>query len=338
MSEHTDARSRPGARLNTGTDDRELFLTEFGNLVLESWEEGNDYESLTYTRNITQGKADTFPIIGRKRDAMEHEPGEIILGGSIEHNDIEISLDKMVVDAVFVAEVDELMNHYDVMRPYATQLGQSLSTMYDRRVAIMHILASRVTDRPYGRDKANYRLGGGPLPNGYFHADVLTDPAHMEAAAFAAVQWIRQFDVGGGPLSYRMGWAQYLALSKYSSLDNKQWSGNSNRGQGTAGPLAGIAIKATNHIPRTNVTTGLAKYQGNFTNVMGHISNQMAVGTLARRGLRVVMKDQADRLGTLLIASKFNGHGKLRPECAFEVATTDSTSLRGSNHPDKDLF
>lgn len=326
MSEFTDARSRPGQRLNTGTDDMELFITGFSGLVITAWEESNDYESLTWTRNISQGKADTFPIIGRKRDATEHEPGERILGGRVEHNEIEISLDPIVVDSVFIAEWDELLLHYSIQGPYAQQLGESLSTTYDRRVAIMHILASRVTERPYT---------GGPLPNGYFDANVATDPAKMEEAAFAAVEWIKRFDVGGGPLSYRLGWGQYLALSKYTQIDTVDTSGSGNRSTGKVGLIAGLQPYPTNHIPRSNITTGRAKYQGDFTGVVGHISNRMAVGTLARRGLRVTVTDQEDRLGKLIIASKLNGHGILRPECSFEVATSDITGVRGTNHPDK---
>jgi hypothetical protein len=34
------------------------------------------------------------------------------------------------------------------------------------------------------------------------------------------------------------------------------------------------------------------------------------------------MKEQVERLGTLMIASMFNGHGILRPECSFELSTT----------------
>lgn len=333
MSEYTDARSRPGQKLNTGTDDRALFMVEFGDLVQQAWEETNAYESMTWTKTITQGKADTFPIIGRKRDATEHTPGEIILGGKVEHNEIEITLDRIVVDSVFVAEIDQLMLHYDVMAPYARQLGESLSTTYDRRVAIMHILASRVTERPYGQG-LTFANGGGPLPNGYFDAAVGTDPAKMEEAAFQSVEWIKRYDIGGGDMEYRLGWAQYLLLSKYTTIDKTQWSGSGNRSSGTVGLIAGLQPKANNHIPKTNITSGLAKYQGDFTDVIGHIGNKMAVGTLARRGMKVVMKEQEDRLGTLLIASKFNGHGILRPECSFEVATSDVTGARGSNHPD----
>jgi len=145
MSVYTDARSQPGRKLNTGTDDRELFMVEFGEMVLEAWEEGVQYEDLTFKKTIQSGKADAFPIIGRKREASEHSPGEIILGGTVEHNEVQVALDKMLVDSAFIAEVDELMSNYELSGPYARQLAESIATTYDRRIATLHIKASRVT-------------------------------------------------------------------------------------------------------------------------------------------------------------------------------------------------
>jgi hypothetical protein len=319
VSQYTDARSRPGAKLAAGTDDRELFLVEFGDMVLEAWEESNTYESLTFKKYISSGKADSFPIIGRKRDATEHTPGEIILGGSIEHNEVQITLDKMLVDAVFIAEVDELMAHYEIARPYARQLGESLSTTYDQRVAIMHVLASRVTAEPYA---------GGPVPSYAFHASMASDVEQLDGAAWAAVQYIKERDIGGGPLTYMLRWQQYLLMARYYGWQGGQPGAAApvfnleGRTTGEPGKRAGLSLKASNHIPSTNITTGNAKFQGDFTPTVGHISNEMAVGTLNRRGMKVVMKEQEDRLGTLLIASRFCGHGILRPECSFEVRTT----------------
>ncbi|MBK1871569.1 hypothetical protein [Taklimakanibacter albus] len=312
MSAYTDSRSQPGKKGQSGTDDRELFLTEFGQMVLEAWAETNDFESHTYTRTIQRGKADSFPIIGRKRDATEHTPGELITGGTVEHNEKIISLDKMLVDSAFVAEVDELMAHYDIQAPYARQLGESLSTTFDKRVAIMHVLASRVTVPDYQ---------GGPVPSYAFHANMATDPAQLETAYFKAVEYIKTYDIGGGDIKAFLPWAQYLLLSRYTGIDAEVTTGQGDRGNAKVGLVAGIATKGTNHIPKTNITTGNAKFQGNFVNTVGFISNPMAVGTLNRRGLRVVMKEQEDRLGTLLIASKFSGHDKLRCECSFELAT-----------------
>jgi hypothetical protein len=86
LSDYTDAASRFGKKAGTG-DDRALFLQEFGGLVIQTYDEAMDYMDLRFVKNITEGKADSFPIIGRKRDASEHVPGELILGGSVESNE-----------------------------------------------------------------------------------------------------------------------------------------------------------------------------------------------------------------------------------------------------------
>ena len=314
MSDYTDSRSQPGKKGAGGSDDRELFLTEFGEKVLLAHDEVMDYKELRWVRNITQGKADTFPIIGRKRDATEHVPGELITGGTVEHNEVEITLDNMLVDSAFIAEIDELMVHYALSDPYATQLGQSLGSVTARRIAIMHILASRVTTAPYT---------GGPVPAYYYHADIKTDASKLELAAFLGRQYLLENDMNGPMPVFKLPHAQHLLLARYAGIEGGPVStGSGNRAAGTVGDLAGLKVEGTNHIPKTNITTGLTKYRGDFSDTVGHISSQMAVGSLERRGLKVVMKEQEDRLGTLLIASQFNGHGKLRNECSIEVRVT----------------
>lgn len=314
MSAYTDSVARPGRALNSGTDDRGLFLQEFGGKVLIAYEEALDYQDLRYVRNISQGKADSFPVIGRKRDAVDHDAGELILGGTIEHNEIVVTLDKMLVDAAFIAEVDELMAHYDLMSPYTTQLGQSLGVTTAKRIAAIHILASRVTTG---------NPSGIPYPSYYYDANVATDGAKLEEAAFAGSQFMHENDMSGLNPRYMLPFQQELVLARYSGVEGGPvTTGSGDRSSGTVGKLAGIEVMGTNHIPKTNITTGLTKYQGNFSTTIGHISSGMAVGSLERRGLRVVMKQQDERLGTIMIASMFVGHGILRPECSFEVATT----------------
>lgn len=313
MSVYTDARSKPG-KTPAGSDERELFMENFGADLLEAWEETNSFEGHTYTKSITKGKADVFPIIGRKRDAIEHVPGELILGGDIDHNEVTVTLDNILVDSAFIAEIDELIAHYELGTPYAKQLAESLSTTYDKRLATLHVKASRLVNGPGS-------TVGHPNPSYAYHANMATDPAQLEAAHFAAVEFIRSNDISGQGIRSFLRWQQYLLLARYAELDMKETTGNSNRGNATAGPVAGINITASNHIPSTNQTTGLAKYQGDFRTTVGFISTPMAVATLKRRDLRVVMKPQEDRLGTLLIASKLTGHDILRPETSFELAT-----------------
>lgn len=312
MSVYTDAVSKPGIKGASGVDDRELYLRMFGEMVILSWAETFDFEGATFVKNIQAGKSDTFPIIGRKRDAAEHVPGEIILGGSIEHNEVEIALDAILVESAFIAEIDELMAHYNLSEPYARQIGESLANVSNQRIGRTLINASRVTTAPYT---------GGPVPSYAYDATMATDPAKLEDAAFQGVAYIRQNDIGGGTPTYWLPWQQQLLLARYTGIDTVDSSGSGNRAAGTVGQIAGISVKGTNSIPNTNVTTGRAKYQGDFTTTVGVIANRMAVGTLRRRGVKVVMETQNDRLGTLMIGSKFEGHGILRPECSFEVAS-----------------
>lgn len=311
MSAYTDARSRPGA-VNGQGDERALWLQEFGGMVFTAYMERLDYHDLRWIRNITQGKTDSFPVIGRKRDATEHEPGEIILGGSIEHDEVVIGLDNMLVDSAFLAEIDELMAHYSLSEPYAKQLGQSLSTTTSKRIAITHVKASRVTVPKTGQ----------PTPAYYYAADLATNPAKLEEAAGLSRVYLEVNDMSGERPRMMIPWQQYILASRYSGLEGGPVStGSGDRASGTVGMLQGIKPYGSNHIPHTNITTGLAKYQGDFSTTIGHISSKMAVGTLMRRGLKIVVKDQDDRLGTLLIASQFDGHGILRPECAIELRT-----------------
>lgn len=314
MSVYTDARSIPGQAGGTG-DERALFLRNFGELVLEAWSDTFEFKDRTFVKQLAAGKADTFPIIGRKRDAADHVPGELILGGGIEHNEVEISVDNMTVDAAFIAEIDQLLNHYPLSEPYARQLGESLASVSNGRIARSLIKASRVTTAPYT---------GGPVPSYSWHANMKTDAAQLETAAYAGVQYIRENDLGGGEVDFRLPWAQYLLLSRYTGIDTVDTSGSGDRAKGQVGLVAGIKIVGVNSMPATNYTTDtFAKYNGNFTTTVGVIANTMAVGTLKRRAMKVVMKEQDDRLGTILIASQLEGHGVLRPECSFEVATAE---------------
>lgn len=319
MSEYSDAASRFGQRAAAG-DPRALFLTEFGGMVITAYDEIMDYNDLRWVKNIDQGKSDTFPIIGRKRDAAEHTPGELILGGGIESNDIEITLDQMVYDSVFIAEIDKLISHFDVMAPYTQQLGQSLGSLQAKRVATMHILASRkyyVGNTPTGVPQ------GQPLPFYVFDANMRTSATVLETSAFTARQYLLENEMSGNEPRLMLPHQQYLLLARNFGVDvfKPEAGGGDRRSAKVSSPIAGFEIKGTNHIPKVNVTTGLAKYQGNFTTTVGHISSKVAVGSLERRAMRIVVKDQEERLGTIAIASQFNGHGVLRPEASIELAT-----------------
>ena len=52
-------------------------------------------------------------------NANYHTAGNEITGQAIKHNEKVINLDDMLLADVFVAEVEELKNHYDVRAEYS---------------------------------------------------------------------------------------------------------------------------------------------------------------------------------------------------------------------------
>ena len=308
----TGAVSRQGQK-NLAGDPLQLFLRVASSQVMTAFEERNFFSTRITQMTIQNGKSEIFPIIGRRRGASEHTPGDQLIGGSMEHNEREITLDPILVDSLFRAEIDDLMAYYDASAPYMTQLGESLSTAYDRRAAIMMVLASRNFTPSYA---------GAPVPAAKIsHINMATDPIQLENAAAATFTRFQEQDISGSKPTMFLPFAQQMLLARASMLDTTFTTGQADRGNATIGKLAGLDVVGVNHLPNTLITTGNTKYQGDFTKTVGVISTPMSVGCLNLRGLKLSVTQKEDRLGWLMIASKACGFGQLRPECAQEFGT-----------------
>ena len=75
--------------------------------------------------------------------ANYHTAGNEITGQAIKHNEKVINIDDMLLADVFVAEVEELKNHYDVRAEYSKEMGQALANKVDKHLLSLAILASK---------------------------------------------------------------------------------------------------------------------------------------------------------------------------------------------------
>jgi protein involved in ribonucleotide reduction len=117
--------------------------------------------------------------------------------------------------------------------------------------------------------------------------------------------------------------AQYYLLAQNTALFNTQVAaGNGNYADGKIYRIAGAVLVKTNQVPKTNITTGLAKYQGDFSLTAGVISTRGAVGTVKLLDLAMESGWDMRRQVTLILAKYAIGTGILRPECAVELKTT----------------
>ena len=116
--------SRLGLVNNTGTNFDELFLKVFSGEVLTSFTRNNIFnEQLHSVRTIASGKSASFPVLGTATAAY-HSVGTPLVGANqIKANEKIITIDDLLISQAFVAQIDELKNHYDVRATYADELG-----------------------------------------------------------------------------------------------------------------------------------------------------------------------------------------------------------------------
>ena len=253
----------------------------------------------------------------------------------------------MLLASTFLANIDDVKNHYDIRSVYANELGKALAVRFDTAIAKTFLASARsaaaVTGGKVGGilDVSSNAMGDGA--DSTDDADN-TDPtgAELIAALFTAAQKLDENDVPSDgrfcvlrPKEYYKlitGGSGSLVIN--SSGVNKDVGGEGSLATGNIPMVAGISIYKSNHIPSTDlsaVTTGDgasnndvfgasgAGYNGNFTNTLGVVAHPAAVGTVKLLDLATESEYQIERQGTLFVAKYAMGHGVLRPECAIEL-------------------
>ena len=334
-----------------GSDNNALFLKKFSGEILQTFEESNVFKALHTIRTIESGKSAQFPVTGIA-SAAYHTPGENIAdGGNSYLSDIKktekvINIDQMLIASTFLANIDDVKNHYDLRSVYANELGKALAVRFDTALAKVFIAASR--------DSANLsQVGksGGQLDvaNNDFSAPdtpgtvAATTGADLVAAFFTAAQKLDENDVPSDgrfcvlrPQEYYKLVTGADASNSFNLLSavNSDIGGQGSIAQGTVPQIAGISIYKSNHIPATDLSStstgdGAASndvfggngvgYNGDFRNSLGIVSHSAAVGTVKLLDLATESEYQIERQGTLFVAKYAMGHGVLRPECAIEL-------------------
>ena len=335
--------SRLGQINASGSAD-ELFLKVFSGEILTTFEEQNVMKDLHMVRTISNGKSAQFPITGIA-DANYHTVGEDIVDGSngylstIKHAERVISIDDVLISSTFIANIDELKNHYDVRSIYAKELGKALAKRFD--LATMKTLfAAANGSSPIGGNGGSSVAGADTLTASglidalYGVARVLDEKDAPEEGRFAVLT----------PSQY------YTLLTSDNVAVNRDNGGVGNVATGTIAQVAGIRLVKSNHLDsvialgdQTSATTGDAAsnndvfgggaagegYMGDFSGLSGANSakgfiagTKEAIGTVKLLDLATESEYQIQRQGTLFVAKYAMGHGVLRPECAVKVLPT----------------
>lgn len=307
------------------TNDTALFLKVFSGEVLAAFKEVNVAMEKTIVRSISSGKSAQFPATW-KAVAKYHIPGAEIPGQVINGSERIINIDAVLYADAFVADIDELLNHYDVRSEYKKQLGYAIANTADKFLLQLMVLAARASATVSGG------YGGTELSN----VDYDTSPNTLATGLFDAATALDEKDVpDDGLRTAFFKPEQYHMLVQSDRAVNRDWNAQESNGSyknGKVMEICGIQCVKTNHLPTTDlsaITTPLVSsvntnntYEGNFSDIMGVVTHKSAVGTVKLMDLRASADYDPRRLGTLLVAKWAVGHGILRPEASVSLDIT----------------
>ena len=301
----------------------------FSGEVLTAFSENNVFSDALHTvRTISSGKSAQFPVTGTA-SAAYHTPGNQLTGGAILHNEKVVNIDDLLIAQTFVAQIDELMNHYDVRNIYAQELGKALAKTYDQNVAKQIANASRAsTTLTGGSGGTVLTLASGNTAT----ANVTGD--ELAAAIYDIAQAFDERDIPKTDRYIVLPPAEYYKLPESAtrtiSTDYNP-GGNGSFASGTVLQVAGMPVIMSNNVPQSNVGSNPSgannTYSGDDSKTIGLVFHKSAVGTVKLLDMTTEISgsDYAIQYqGTLMVAKYALGHGILRPEAAATIKLSAS--------------
>lgn len=316
--------SRLGLVNNAGggswAGDNAMFLQVFAGEVLTAFRKATIFEPLHSVRTIASGKSASFPIIGLN-SAAYHTPGTMLTGTQVKHAEAVIKIDDKLVSNVFIADIDEAKNHYDVRAPYSTEMGNALAYTFDKNVAAMIAKAARTATN------FNTDLPGGTRIKIVAASKSAITGAQLATALFSAAQKMDENNLPENDRYCVLAPAEYYKLVQTTDVINRDWGGAGAYADGTVLKVAGITILKSNHLPTTNRSAASGEqndYSADYTKSVALVFNKMAVGTVKLMDLKMEQTGSdvhALWQGTFMVASMALGTNILRPDCAVEIHT-----------------
>lgn len=297
-------------------DAKALFLKVFAGEVLTAFETQVILKDKTRQRTITSGKSAQFPATFQASGGY-HTPGTEIVGKAISHNEVVIPIDDLLISDVFIANIDEAMNHYDVRAPYTTEMGRYLAKFYDANIARNIFRAAN------GGALFTGDVGGSQV----IDADGRTNAISLAGSIWAAKQALEERDV---PVDMTQVYAAFLPAQWYllaqepTLILNRDVDGDGSYSKGEFSLIGGVQVAKSNNLPwGTDDSANAAlptDYRVNMTNTVGCVFVESAAATVQLMGLAMESEYDIRRQGTLMVGKYAVGHGPLRNKSAVEIA------------------
>ena len=293
-----------------------LFLKVFSGEVLAAFQRRNVMAERSIVRTITSGKSAQFPAVWRAGSAF-HTPGAELAGTTIYHNERVVTIGGLLIAHVFLADIDDAMNHYDVRSIYSAELGMALARQLDATILNYGAL---------GAD-ASATLTGGDAGTEIVDTDSKTNADSLVTSIFDAAQALDEHDCPSEDRYCFVKPAQYYNLIENGTkVIHSDFGGEGSIAGGSLMRIAGMEVVPSNNMAQdlsgSSATYWPAALLKNFSVVSAQCMHKSAVGTVKLLDLEMQSDYDYRRQGTLLIARMATGTNFLRPEASVMITTS----------------
>ena len=307
-----------------GTEDA-LFLKVFAGEVLTTFERASVTAGAETVRSISNGKSATFPVMGRV-SAAYHVAGAEITGSDVNHNEKVITINDLLLSSVFLSNIEEAKNHWDVRSAYSTEIGRALAFQKDKHILQTIGQASLASANV---DDAGHGAGTTLTDSNIASATDATAANAMIDALFDAARTLDNNYVPKEGRKCFLRTEEYYKMANATNAINIDYSGQGSIAEGKVMKVAGIELVSTPHFVASNVTSGVDAGSAtagastpqavNLANYVALVCHPTAAGTVKLMDLAVESEYDIRRQGTLMVAKYAMGHGVLRPEAAVGI-------------------
>ena len=312
-------------QVNAGGAEDALFLKVFAGEVLTSFDRASKTGGAEMVRTISSGKSATFPVMGRISSAY-HTAGAEILGSDVNHNEKVITINDLLISSVFLSNIEEAKNHWDVRNAYSSEIGRALAYAKDRHILInigrASVASANVSD-------SSYPAGTTLTNTDIAHATDSTAANAFITELFSAAQTLDDAYVPSEGRKCFLKPETYYKMANATNAINVDFRGQGSIAEGRVQKIAGIELVPVSHFVNFHVTAGVAvgsygaggtnPYTINLSDYAGLVSHPSAVGTVKLMDLAVESEYDIRRQGTLMVAKYAMGHDVLRPEAAVGI-------------------
>lgn len=270
-------------------------------------------------------------------DPSHHARGQFIMGKTRPNSNVDVGIDRPIIEAEDLDEGDVDLTMFDEISASVRECTRTIAELMDKRAFRLGVLAARsaavsnvhnggnVVERTAATIAAAYPLSSTGATNFIYDLGSmarLMDEDHLpEGGRIAFITpWIKQVLTFGDKLFSKDYQDPMNAIYKDRFL----------------GRAEGFALVVTrSHMPSTNVTTDLSKYNGNFSLgassqrqpiclCLGGEGEHVAIAETVKRPLTVRVYESEDHDAVRVQCRIHNGLGLVYPPCAGEIGVASS--------------